>query len=202
MIIAVVRAFTAVSPRDLEQAHHLDGAVRGLGNRRRLAGQHRAGGGLGVDGVGLAGGAAQAPVASIHFRDTMPGVANGPRQAGAIAAGAFDAEGLDPSVGVRPRQQGPIAACIRDERLTAQADAPGVDHHRDVDMLVGIYPDNHRPRLGRRGHAVGHRLASSAVAADWPGWADRTVTSRGCSRPLLGHGPSGQLAAVQVAGGR
>ena len=55
----------------------------------------QAGGGLGVDGVGLAGGAAQAPVASIHFRDTMPGVANGPRQAGAIAAGAFDAEGLD-----------------------------------------------------------------------------------------------------------
>ena len=38
--------------------------------------------------------------------------------------------------------------------------------------------------------------------AGWPGWADRTVTGRGDSRPLLGHGPSGQLAAVRVAGGR
>ena len=27
----------------------------------------------------------------------------------------------------------------------------------------------------------------------WPGWADRTVTGRECGRPLLGHGPSGQL---------
>ena len=38
--------------------------------------------------------------------------------------------------------------------------------------------------------------------AGWPGWADRTVTGRACSRPLLGHGPSGQLAAIRFAGGR
>ena len=38
--------------------------------------------------------------------------------------------------------------------------------------------------------------------SNWPGWADRTVTGRGDSRPLWGHGPSGQLAAVRVAGGR
>ena len=28
------------------------------------------------------------------------------------------------------------------------------------------------------------------------------VTGRGCGRPLWGHGPSGQLAAVRLAGGR
>ena len=57
---------------DFELAHHLDGAVCGLGGCRRLARQYSPGGGLGVEGVGLASGAAQAPVASIHFRDTMP----------------------------------------------------------------------------------------------------------------------------------
>jgi len=68
-----------------------------------LARQDRPGSSLGVDGVGFAGGSAQAPVASIHFRDTMPRSADCPRQAGAIAAGAFDAERLDPPVGVGPR---------------------------------------------------------------------------------------------------
>ena len=43
-------------------------------------------------------------------------------------------------------------------------------------------------------------MASSGCGPSWPGWADRTVMGRGCSRPLLGHGPSGQLAAVRVAG--
>ena len=48
-------------PCDLELAHHLDGAVRGLGDGRRLTGQHGPRGDLGIDGVGLAGGAARAP---------------------------------------------------------------------------------------------------------------------------------------------
>jgi hypothetical protein len=71
-----------------------------------------------------------------------------------------------------------------------------------VDVLMRINADDHRPRIRRRGYAVGHRCASSDSGPSWPGWADRTVTGRGCSRPLLGHGPSGQLAAVRVAGGR
>ena len=68
--------------------------------------------------------------------------------------------------------------------------------------LMRINADDHRPRIRRRGYAVGHRYTSSGCGPSWPGWADRTVTGRGCSRPLLGHGPSGQLAAVRVAGGR
>ena len=39
-------------PRDLELAHHLDGAVRSLGNGRRLTRQHGPRGDLGIDGVG------------------------------------------------------------------------------------------------------------------------------------------------------
>ena len=37
-----------------------------------MAGQHRPGGGFGVEGVALTGRAAQASVGSIHFRDAMP----------------------------------------------------------------------------------------------------------------------------------
>ena len=50
---------------------------------------------------------------------------------------------------------------------------PAVDRHRDVDMLMRINADNHRPRIGRRGHAVGHGIASSGCGPSWPGWADR-----------------------------
>ena len=53
-------------PRDLQLAHHLDGAVRGLGDGRRLTRQNGPRGDLRVDGVGLAGGASRAPVAPIH----------------------------------------------------------------------------------------------------------------------------------------
>ena len=51
-----------------------------------------------------------------------------------------------PNVSIRPcvggpHEQGLIFARISDERVIAQADPPGVDRHRDVDMLVGIDPD-------------------------------------------------------------
>ncbi|WP_170231367.1 hypothetical protein [Pseudonocardia kunmingensis] len=52
--------------RDLDLADHLDGAVGGLRHGRRRAGQHRAGGGLGVDGVVLP---AQVPHAAVRAVD-------------------------------------------------------------------------------------------------------------------------------------
>ena len=85
-------------PRDLQLAHHLDGAVRGLGNGCRLTRQYGPRGDLRVDGVGLAGGASRAPVAPIHSTDPMPRAAHRPCQAGAIAAGAFDAKRVNPPV--------------------------------------------------------------------------------------------------------
>ena len=78
----------------------------------------------------------------------MPRAADGPRQAGTIAAGAFDAERLNPPVCVGPHEPGLISARISDERVIAQADPSGVDRHRDVDMLVGVNADDYRPSLG------------------------------------------------------
>ena len=85
-------------PCDLELADHLDGAVRGLGDGRRLPREQGPRRHLGVDGVGLAGGAACTAVAPIHFHDMMPGSVDGPCQASAVAPGAFDPERLNPPV--------------------------------------------------------------------------------------------------------
>ena len=171
-------------PRDLELAHHLDGAIRGLRGRRRLARQHGPRGHLGVHCVGLSGGATRTPVSPVDFHDTMPRLAHRAGQAGAVAASAFDAERLDGPVGLGPRDQGLIATRISDERVIAKADPPGVDRHGDVDMLVRIDADNHLPRLGLGGHALGHGWPPRDAAAGWPGWADRTVTGRGWQAPI------------------
>ena len=143
-------------PRDLELPGHLDDTVPGFGGRGRLARQHGPGGALGIDGVGLADGAARVPVPPIHFDDPMPRAADRAGQAGAIAAGALDAKRLDPPVGVGPRDQRPIPARVGDEGLIAEADPSGVDRHRDVDMLVGVNADDYRPSLGLDQYAGGH----------------------------------------------
>ena len=143
-------------PRDLELPDHLDDTVPGFGGRGRLARQHGPGGALGIDGVGLADGAARVPVPPIHFDDTMSRAADRAGQAGAIAAGALDAKRLDPPVGVSPRDQRPIPARVGDEGLVAEADPSGVDRHRDVDMLVGVNADDYRPSLGLDQYAGGH----------------------------------------------
>ncbi len=41
-----------------------------------------------------------------------------------------------------------IAARISETRPIAQSDPAGVDRHRNVDILVGIDPDNRCPRVG------------------------------------------------------
>ena len=105
VIIAVVRAFTAVSRAILSRRIISTAPSAVLGIAVDWPASNRAGGGLGVDGVGLAGGAAQAPVASIHFRDTMPGVANGPRQAGAHSCRCLRCRRPRSVRGCRPRQQ-------------------------------------------------------------------------------------------------
>ena len=92
VIIAVVRAFTAVSRAILSWRIISTAPSAVLGVAVDWPRQYRPGRGLGVEGVGLASGAAQAPVAPIHFYDPMPRAAHRSCQAGAIAAGAFNTE--------------------------------------------------------------------------------------------------------------
>ena len=99
-------------------------------------------GDLRVEGVGLAGGTSRVPVAPIHFDNPMPRAAHRTCQAGAIAAGAFDAERVNPPVGLGPRDQRLVAARINNERGIAQTDPPAVDRHRDVDVRMRINADD------------------------------------------------------------
>ena len=119
MFIAVVRAFTAVSRVIFSWRIISTAPSRSLGNGCRLTRQYGPRGDLRIDGVGLAGGASRAPVAPIHFYDPMPRAAHRSCQAGAIAAGAFDAERFNPPVGLGPRDQRLVAARVSDERLIA-----------------------------------------------------------------------------------
>ena len=176
----------AVSRVDLELADHLDGAVRGLGDGRRLPREQGPRRHLGVDGVGLAGGAACTAVAPIHFHDRMPGSADGPCQASAVAPGAFDPERLNPPVCLGPRDQSLVATRVHYERVIAQTDPPAVDCHRDVDMLMRLNTDDHRPRFGRRSYAVGHGLASSDCGPELV-----QVGGQDCDGPWVQQAPIG-----------
>ena len=193
VLIAVVRALTAAISCDFELPHHLDGAVGRLGRRGGLSREHRAGGRLRVDRVRLARGSTQTPIDSIHFHDPMPRAVDRTGQADAVAAGPFNADGLDATIRLGPGEQRSIPLRIGTERVGAQADAPAIDRHRDVHVLVGIDPDNHRLRFVQVGPAVRHcrllGLRRWLVRA-----GDRTVMGRSCGRPLSGHGPSGQRA--------
>ena len=175
-------------PCDLELADHLDGAVRGLGDGRRLPREQGPRRHLGVDGVGLAGGAACTAVAPIHFHDMMPGSVDGPCQASAVAPGAFDPERLNPPVCLGPRDQSLVATRVRDERVIAQTDPQLSIATATWTCLCVSTPTITVRALG----GVVMRLVTDwpprIAAPSWSGWADRTVTGRGYSRPLLGHG--------------
>ena len=89
-------------PCDLELADHLAGAVRGLGDGRRLPREQGPRRHLGVEGVGLAGGAACTAVAPIHFHDMMPGSVDGPCQASARSSRCLRSRTPQSARGSRP----------------------------------------------------------------------------------------------------
>ena len=202
VFIAVVRAFMAVSRVILSWRIISTAPSAVLGDGRRLPREQGPRRHLGVEGVGLAGGAACTAVAPIHFHDMMPGSVDGPCQASAVAPGAFDPERLNPPVGLGPRDQRLVATRVRDERVIAQTDPPAVDCHRDVDMRMRINTDDHRPRFGRRSYAVGHGLASSDCGPELVRVGGQDCDGPWVQQAPMGSRPSGQLAAVRVASGR
>ena len=105
MIIAAVRALTAVRRATLRWRIHLDRPVRGLRDGGRLARQDRPRGGLGIHGVGLPGDSTCAPVASVHFEHLVPGSPDRASESRPVAAGALDAERGDAAVTLGPGDQ-------------------------------------------------------------------------------------------------
>ena len=105
VIIAEVRALTAVRRATLRWRIISTAPVRGLRDGGRLASQDRPRGGLGIHGVGLPGDSTCAPVAPVHFEHLVPGSPDRARESRPVAAGAFDAERGDASVTLGPDDQ-------------------------------------------------------------------------------------------------
>ena len=129
VFIAVVRAFTAVSRVILSWRiiSTTPSAVLGMAVDCPASTDRAATSASMVSD--LPGGAARAPFAAIHFHHPMPRAAHRTCQAGAIAAGAFDAERVNPPVGLGPRDQRLVAArielieAVNDDIASVTADA-------------------------------------------------------------------------------
>jgi hypothetical protein len=119
---------------DRSQAGHsqrpdgLDGAVRSFGHHGGDASQHCSGGGLGVDGVGLARLAARSSLRSWHLQhgDLFPPQVAG--QAGAVGAGAFHPDSAHPAEATHPPHQVSVGLVAGGELGGPEQPAVAVDH--------------------------------------------------------------------------
>ena len=105
VLIAVVRALTALSRATLSCRIISTAPSAVLGVAGGLPREHRAGGRLSVDSVRLARGSTQTPIDSIHFHDPMTRAVDRTGQADAVAAGPFNADGLDATIRLGPGEQ-------------------------------------------------------------------------------------------------
>jgi hypothetical protein len=153
--MAAVRASGGTAPHRPKRADGLHDAVAALGRCGGRTGQHRAGGGLGVDRVGLAALAAGASVwpVDLHHGDMLVQQVAG--QAGAVAAGAFDPDHVWVPVATQPAKQLPVASTISGELPIAQQSSLLVDDGGVVGAAVGVHPADDNPgALGHAGTAV------------------------------------------------
>src|SRR5215475_16146325 len=82
--------------------NHLDRAGASLRFRQCLAGEDRAGGGFGIEHVGLAFPTTGASVGAVDLQDMMPCLAQGPGKTSSIRPGSFDTEGRHGAEGAGP----------------------------------------------------------------------------------------------------
>jgi hypothetical protein len=155
-LVAAVRAL--IAPLRAARSARIDSTMPS----RRLAGggghpgQDRAGGGLGVDRVGLATLPAEPPVRPVDLHDAHPAVQQEPGQAGAVAAGAFDPDAVQVPVATKPaKQQLPVAATVGGELPVAQQPSLLVDDGGVVGAAVGVNAADDHPGAfpGALGHA-------------------------------------------------
>ena len=154
----VVRAGAGLdrrAPRDGEHADRLDGAVAGFGHSGGVAGERGARRGFGVDGVGLAGAAAHLAVGAVHLPRAHTRRCEVVGEAGAVAAGAFDADAAHVAPGGHPGGQFAVAGARRRERRRRQQRPRGVNSCGDMDITVGVHPaDDFGAVLGHNGAAL------------------------------------------------
>jgi hypothetical protein len=171
---------------DPEHPQHLHHAIASLGQAGRLAGLHGAGGGLGVDRVGLAMAAAGGPVWPVDLHHPLPVAAEETGQFGPVAAGALDSERLDLAQRVSPAQQLGVASGGGRHQCGRQPAAQLVLGAGHVHLFVGVDPDREARRLGVCDGGNRRPSCSTDAGGGWhapAGRADSTATGLGEQAP-------------------
>jgi hypothetical protein len=122
-----------------------------FGRGGRGASQNRAGGGLGVDRVGLATLPAEPPVRPVDLHDVDAVVEQVSGQAGAVAAAAFHSDQVQAAVASQPAVQLLVAIAVSSELAIGQQPALLVDDGGVVGAAVGVDAADDNP--GGFGHA-------------------------------------------------
>ena len=127
----------------MQEPYCFDGTVGGLRLSDGFAGQHRACGRLGVGGIGLAAAPARLAVRAdhLHHRDAPSGEMS--RQARPVAAGAFDADGVQVAPAAHPIEELAVAGAGRRERRHTQQPPQTVNSRRHMVVAVGVDPTDH-----------------------------------------------------------
>jgi hypothetical protein len=126
------------SPCTAQHADRLHDPVAPFGQRGRGAGQHRSGGGLGVDRVALAALAAGLAVGAVGLQHLHAAFQQEPGQPGAVGPGAFDADRAEPPVATQPGKQLAVAVGVGAELGVGQQPAVLVDDGGVVGAAVGV----------------------------------------------------------------
>ena len=154
----VVRAGAGLgrgAPRHGEHADRLDGAGAGFGHSCGVAGEGGARRGFGVGGVGLAAPAAGLAVGAVHLPHAHTRRCEVAGEAGAVAAGAFDADAAQRAQRRQPGGQFAVTGARRRERRRPQQRPRGVNSGGDMDITVRVHPtDDFSAVLGHNGAAL------------------------------------------------
>ena len=155
LVVCLCAGLDRGAARDGEHADRLDGAVVGFGHGGGVAGEGGARRGCGVDGVGFADAAAGLAVGAVHLHHLDAGRGEVARQAGAVAAGAFDADTAHGTPGGQPGGQLAVAGGVRRERRCRQQRPGGINSGGDMDITVRVDPaDDLGVLLGHNGAAL------------------------------------------------
>ena len=155
LVVCLCAGLDRGAARDGEHADRLDGAVVGFGHGGGVAGEGAARRGCGVDGVGFADAAAGLAVGAVHLHHLDAGRGEVARQAGAVAAGAFDADTAHGTPRGQPGGQLAVAGGVRRERRCRQQRPGGINSGGDMDITVRVDPaDDLGVLLGHNGAAL------------------------------------------------
>jgi hypothetical protein len=125
---------------DHQRPDRFDGAIPALGGTSSPARQRCSSCAHGVEGVGFARSAAFLTIAAVNLHDPYAHRGHVAGQAGAVAAGALDADQYDRTEASQPLEQATVPVRGGRELLDAEQAADVVERGSNMDICVGVDP--------------------------------------------------------------